>query len=216
MSRQLRLGLTQRVSIDQNTGERRDGLDQRWAGLLGAYDYLVIPLANLLVDPISSVKDLRLDGIVLTGGNDLAFVPNATDPAPERDALESVLLEYAAERKLPVLGVCRGMQMMAKYYGAQVVAVQNHVVPKHSIAAQPGSVIPFGQAEYVNSYHNLGLFRDGLVGDLVACALASDGTVEAITHRQLPHWGIMWHMERGTPSPRDREILTRLFRSTGR
>lgn len=216
MSRQLRLGLTQRVSTNQDTGERRDGLDQRWAELMGGYGYLVIPLANLLVNPISTVKELRLDGIVLTGGNDLAAVPNSTDPAPERDALESVLLGYAAETRLPVLGVCRGMQMMTSHYDAQVVAVQNHVVSEHRISAQPGSVIPLALAEDVNSYHNYGLFRDGLGSELVACALASDGTVEAVAHRHLPHWGIMWHMERGTPSARDREILVRLFGSTKR
>lgn len=214
MSRQLRLGLTQRVSIDRNTGERRDGLDQRWAELMGAYGYLVIPLANLLVEPISSVKELRLDGIVFTGGNDLASIADSTDPAPERDALESVLLEYAAEKRLPVLGVCRGMQMMANYYGAQVVAVRGHVLQEHRIAAQPGTVMPLAQAEHVNSYHNFGLLGAGLGDQLVACALAGDGTVEAMTHRHLPHWGIMWHMERGTPSPRDREILARLFRGT--
>jgi len=211
MSKPLRLGLTQRVAVDPNTGERRDCLDQRWAELLGAYGYLAVPLPNLAAGPPMLAQELGLGGIVLTGGNDLASVPNGADPAPERDALESELLRYAVANALPVLGVCRGMQMMAHFFGAPVVAVQDHVLPEHSISLQPGTPMPLARVERVNSFHRFGIASDRLGGELVAGALAGDGTVEAMTHRHLPQWGIMWHPERGTPSPRDREIFARLF-----
>ena len=216
MSRQLRLGLTQRVAVDADSGERRDCLDQRWAELLGAYGYLVVPLPNLVADPAAVVKDLGLHGMVLTGGNDLASVPNGADPAPERDALESELLRYAAAIRLPVLGVCRGMQMMAHHFGTPVVAVQDHVLPEHPIAMQTGTPMPLAPVERVNSYHHFGLLSERLGGEFVACALAGDGTVEALMHRHLPQWGIMWHPERGAPSPRDREIFARLFGVAGK
>jgi putative glutamine amidotransferase len=152
---------------------------------------------------------------VLTGGNDLASVPGATDTAPERDALELRLLQHAARKPLPVLGVCRGMQIMAQHYGASVVAVRGHVRVEHGITAEAASLMPLPIVDSVNSFHNYGIAREGLGPELVACAVASDGTVEAFAHRRLRHWGVMWHIERGAPSARDRAILDRLFGASG-
>jgi N5-(cytidine 5'-diphosphoramidyl)-L-glutamine hydrolase len=211
VNRRARLGLTQRVVTEIISGERRDVLDQRWTCLLESYGYLAVPLPNRLVDPALALDALALDGLILTGGNDLAAVAGATDPAPERDALELRLLELAGDRCLPVLGVCRGMQIMARHYGAAVVGVSGHVVREHRIKAQPSSTIPLDAVEAVNSYHNFGVMRTGLGPDLVACALAEDGTVEAMAHRRLPHWAVMWHIERGAPTGRDRDILDALF-----
>lgn len=64
----------------------------------------------------------------------------------------------------------------------------------------------------VNSYHNFGVYPDGLGPYLQAVATAPDGSVEAVAHKHLPQWAIMWHPERPPHDPRDGELLRTLFR----
>ena len=119
----LKVGLTQRVEVIQDTNERRDCLDQAWTRLLVDNGYLPIPLPNRVEDVDTLIAELEIDGIILTGGNDLSHLTGATNTAPERDAFERRLLERCADLDIPVLGVCRGMQMMVAHFGGELVAV---------------------------------------------------------------------------------------------
>ena len=78
----LRVGLTQRVDLQRE--ERRDCLDQAWSSLLIENSMLPIPLPNHTADPGALLRELQLDGVVLTGGNDLAAVAQGPGVAPER------------------------------------------------------------------------------------------------------------------------------------
>jgi putative glutamine amidotransferase len=207
----IRLGLTQRVDVAPGHGERRDALDQAWAPLLLENGFLPLPLPNCASDAKLLVAELSLDGVILTGGNDLAHLPDANRPAPERDRFESRLLEVCAERGLPVLGVCRGLQKLVAEGGGTLVRVEGHVAAPHALRASPRSDIPLSDREAVNSFHHMGVHPDGLPPELEAVAFAPDGSVEAAVHRTLPWWGIMWHPERGPRDPRDLDLLRARF-----
>lgn len=191
---------TQRVEIQEGYGERRDCADQRWAELLFACGFLPIPVPNQAGLVPALLEALKPVGIVLTGGNDLAAYGG---DAPERDQTEARLLEYAAAHHVPVLGVCRGMQMIHDYFGGRLESVQNHVRVKHSLQFE-------GKQQTVNSYHNLGIRKAGAA--FRADALAEDGVIEAMTHKHLPIRAIMWHPEREQPfTMQDKELICKLM-----
>ncbi len=202
------IGLTQRVNNLKNRQERRDCLDQAWTHLLLKIGMLAVPLANCLQDVETVVLKLRLAGIILTGGNDLAYLAGAKNPAPERDDFEHKLLRVCAKRNIPVLGVCRGMQMLVVHYGGEIVALRGHVATCHSLTARRRNVISLGNRQKVNSFHNFGVRTDKIGDDLTVMATAADGTVEAVAHKKFPQFGIMWHPER-TPFDKNDEMMIR-------
>lgn len=207
----LRLGLTQRVVVVESRGERRDALDQAWTECLAAMGYLPVPLPNSIACLERLVDALGLDGFVLTGGNDLGHLPGARDPAPERDALEHRLIDLAAARSLPLLGVCRGFQMLVTHHGGALAPVKRHAGTTHSIVSRAHPSVPLSDRATVNSFHDFGV-REDFVGDaLRILATAPDGTVEAVAHRELPQWGVLWHPERAPRDHRDAELFQALF-----
>ena len=132
-----RIAITQRVHDLADRGERRDALDQAWTPWIEAGGDVAIPVPNRLDDPVAFVRELAVDALVLTGGNDLAHLPGAQNPAPERDATERALLDHARDTGLPVLAVCRGMQMLVDFWGGAVTRVDGHVAQVHEIVVHP-------------------------------------------------------------------------------
>jgi len=191
-----RIALTQRVEQVPGYGEKRDCLDQQWARLLISLGYCPVPLANLVDDVALYVATLQLDGVILTGGNDLCDSEGGSNLAPERDRFEHLLLEVCAERRLPVLGVCRGLQLMNVHYGGSVTPVHNHVNRRHQVSLAQGFLDGGSRSIHVNSFHQFGVCDSGRSSQLKATAWAEDGTIEAMVHKSLPQLAVMWHPER--------------------
>ncbi|MDA2808741.1 gamma-glutamyl-gamma-aminobutyrate hydrolase family protein [Nocardiopsis suaedae] len=159
-----------------------------------------------------------LDALVLAGGGDIAPDRYGAAPAdatagvdPGRDASEFALFEEALGRRLPVLGVCRGLQVMNVARGGtlhqhlpDVVGGNGHrkrtaVFDPHTVRVAPGSRTAgiLGRTELeVPTYHHQGL--DTLGEGLVATAWAEDGIVEAVEFTGEPRaLGVQWHPEMG-------------------
>lgn len=193
------VALTQRVIHDQATGERRDGLDQRWWSFLAACGLTPLALPNHLPTARRMVETLRPTGAILTGGGDLSALGGDT---PERDAVETWLIDRAAAG-MPVLGVCRGMQAILHRWGTVMGPVADHVRTEHPLTGPLGG-------RRVNSFHNLGAYD--LPAPLDVLARAPDGVVEAVSHRTAPILGIMWHPERHEGfDPRDVALFVNHF-----
>jgi putative glutamine amidotransferase len=183
------VAVTQRMVVDPPHGTRRDCLDQVWVKFLLGCGLLPIPIPNS-VDAALNICD-NVHGIVLTGGNDLAAYGG---DAPERDQTETALLELAERRDLPVLGVCRGMQMIQHRFGARLERVQGHVAPRQRISID-------GRSVEVNSFHNFGATE--VHPPLKTWAIADDGVIKAVRHAGRPMIGVMWHPERREPFAAD-------------
>lgn len=208
----MRIAVTQRVEVVKTYGERRDCLDQQWGAFLEGLGLTPVAVPNGLSQPAIWMDALGIEGLLLTGGNDLSILPGAGNPAPERDQTEAALLDAAKERNLPVLGVCRGMQMINHWLGGQLVPVEGHTAVRHGLKLLSGAV-DFIDFRDVNSFHDWGMQADSLASGLTARCEAPDGTVEAYTHDTLPWAGIMWHPERETPfTGPDQQLFLRLFR----
>jgi putative glutamine amidotransferase len=204
-----RIGITQRVEDVAGRDERRDCLDQAWTPLLCEAGLWPVPLPNTIADPGRLVADLGIEGLVLTGGNDLAGLAHAENTAPERDRLEGALLDCACRNGLPVLGVCRGMQFIVRHFGGTLRPVEGHVATRHPIEDR-GSPFPVPGGP-VNSFHQWGAESGDLGGGLEPAAMALDGTVEAAFHEEHAIWCVMWHPERPPADGSATALLQALF-----
>ena len=185
------IAMTQRVDCIESVGERRDALSQEWTILAEACGFLPLILPNHLPTVRELLEFRKPDGFILTGGNDLACYDGS---APERDELEQFLIQYSVEQRIPLLGVCRGMQMILNQFGTKLQKVEGHIRVEHVLS----------NGDQVNSFHSWGAVE--CQKPLAPVAWSSDGVLEGVTHRDCP-WirGIMWHPERYHP-PRERDI----------
>ena len=167
--------------------------------------------AENLEDVSGLMNALSLDGVIMTGGNDLDGLPCGVNTAPQRDAFERELLSYCTKRNIPLLGVCRGLQMLVAHYGGMLVREPRHVACCHPIDIEPDFTAIFGKRDQVNSYHDWGILKEGLCADLQIAATAPNQTVEAVVHKKYPQMGIMWHPERVPADERDVQLIHELF-----
>jgi N5-(cytidine 5'-diphosphoramidyl)-L-glutamine hydrolase len=181
------VAVTQRTAVIGQHGEIRDTLDQRLTGWLGRCGFLVVPVPNFVAADGSGgvtalrswIEQLSPVGVVLSGGDDPGLDQH-------RDQLEFGLLGMAKDMGLPVLGICRGMQIMARWAGGPLVQVSGHAGERHKISGE--------LTGEVNSFHDLGLLE--APAGFEVTARADDGVVEGIRHSDLPWEGWMWHPER--------------------
>lgn len=190
------IGITQRVDVTEKK-ERRNSLDQRWIDLLMRCDLNPIILPNHLESLRLLIQNISFSGFVLSGGNDLHFY---SGDAPERDEVELFLISYAIDRRLPLLGVCRGMQVIHHYFGDSLKQVEGHAGAHHAITS----------GHQVNSYHHLAVAST----TLQVCEQSKDGVIESTRHPDYPILGVMWHPERENPfREEDIQLIQGFFRS---
>lgn len=191
-----RIGLTQRSHAVQGYTERRDMLDQRWAVLIERLGGCALPLSNSVQEVDAYLDALQLDALILTGGNDLADLPGAVDGAPERDRFEAAAYHHFLQRGKPVLGVCRGAQMINHLAGGRLARVSGHAGSRHALIWADVAPAYWDRPVEVNSYHGWAIPADGLASGMEALAWAPDGTVEAFRAYQAQVNAIVWHPER--------------------
>ena len=109
-----RILVTMRTTVVESYNERRDSIDQRWANFLCECGLLPIFAPNNPALLVSLLQTIKPDGVLFTGGDDLVRYSGG---APERDEVETILYQLCITEGIPLLGVCRGMQIIAKYFG---------------------------------------------------------------------------------------------------
>ena len=190
------LGITQRVQVVPLHNERRDCLDQRWWDVAQTLGFIPVPLPNVPDVRLKSfLKPIKISAIIFSGGNSLGFIDaSSPDAAFERDNFELNLIKWALDSNIPILGVCRGMQIINHYYGGSLKALNNHVDTRHTVTFC-GKLSGESSRE-VNSYHNWGISNSNLGDKLEPLALADDDTIESFQHFSDRVAGMMWHPER--------------------
>ena len=158
-----------------------------------------------------------VDGLLFSGGSDIdpSFYdaephPSVNGTRPDRDRAELALMQAALDRELPVLAVCRGMEIMNVACGGDivqhlpdVVGHEDHkhtpgVFGDHEVDLEPRSRLGtiLGERAPVKSHHHQGVGRLGQ--GLVESAWAEDGTIEGIENPSRPFaLGVLWHPEQG-------------------
>jgi putative glutamine amidotransferase len=213
---------------------------------IGLYANYVEALVRAGVTPVlvtpahdaQAITDLvgACSGLVLSGGEDVDPSLYGEDPSPQlgtvnaqRDQSELRALDAAVERNIPVLGICRGHQLLNVYFGGtlcqdiptamgeafshvQITPWGSH---HHEATVEPGSHLAEALGRDVleiNSYHHQAI-RD-LAPALEVSVRADDGLVEAVESREH-RWivGVQWHPERHEASAGDSDPNLRLFRA---
>jgi len=174
---------------------------------------LLVPPAE---DAIDETLDV-LDGLLFSGGSDIDPSlygaephPSVNGTRPDRDRAELALMEAAFARQMPVLAVCRGMEVMNVARGGdivqhlpEIVGHEDHkhtlgVFGDHEVDVESESLLGslLGERAPVKSHHHQGVGRLG--EGLVESAWAEDGTIEGIEDPSRRFaLGVLWHPEQG-------------------
>ena len=184
------------------------------------------------LEPTKAALGPNVVGLVLPGGGDISPLFYKSDPhprtrsrSPRRDQFEMTLLEQALERDLPVLAICRGMQLLNVLLGgnldqnlADTEGRLDHdrdrprAEPAHGLRTKPGSILAeiLGERNQVNSHHHQGL--NEVADELEEIAWADDGVLEGVVMPSRT-WvvGVQWHPEAMASTDRQELDLFRRF-----
>ena len=158
-------------------------------------------------------QDYRYDGVVITGGHDIDPVLYTAEPEvvpkydPERDALEAAIIDDALAHRLPLLGICRGAQLLNARRGGNLyqelrsqrrkTSNRRTVLPLKTLDIVPGSRLAelFGtERAQINSLHNQAINQLGQ--QLQVSGRDLDGIIQSIEDPDHPFLlGVQWHPE---------------------
>lgn len=208
------------IGLTTYAEEARFGVNETFAAVLPLSYVRAVHASGgraVLITPDAPDVDALdgLDGIVFTGGSDVDPVRYGETPhptayvRPERDAAELLFLRAAIDADLPVLGVCRGMQLMTVGYGGRlhqhlpdVLGHDRHRPvsgPKfgeHPVRLAPGSAGHriLGESVVVNSFHHQGVKDPGRLRATGWCP--EDALIEAVEDPERTFVvGVQWHPE---------------------
>lgn len=196
--------------------ETCDSLSQDWVRFLIGLRVEPLLVPNGLADPAQYCRQMNVQGILLTSGNDIGPQPGeewlpSGSVAQDRDRTEEALIQYSVSSGIPLMGICRGMQFTNTYFGGTLVRDlarwtqgEKHVASYHRVKiVDPSFRDRLGvDALSTNSFHNQGVTEETLAPGLKVIAKSDAGVVEALYHPELPLLGIQWHPERKNPDPR--------------
>jgi putative glutamine amidotransferase len=225
------------TTLDLAAGSHRRAAVFLYTGYIAALEYA--GLTPILVTPAHDAVSVEailglVDGLVLSGGEDvdpIRYGETARLPLdsilPARDEVELAAVGRALARDIPVLGICRGCQVLNVALGGTLWQDLPSELPgtighsqtdgyhrrTHDVVPEPGSrlhAIAGGHTLHINSFHHQAVKHLGR--DLRVVARADDGLVEAIEHRSYP-WllGVQWHPERSEATAPASDPDLRLF-----
>ena len=195
-----------KIGITSNIKEYYKGyidfLDHYWIDYFGKKksDYNLIPNNIYLSEKI--LKKINL--LILTGGNDI--ISNKKESLT-RNKIEKNLIKKAIKKKIPILGICRGAQLLNISFGGKIKKVRNHMRTRHNIYIEKNDIIK-KKILNVNSFHNFGIEKNNLSKKFDRIAFDKEKNIEMFISKKNKIIGVMWHPER----EKNKKILTDLIK----
>jgi len=152
------------------------------------------------ISDIHSIEKLTPNLILLPGGGDvpIQYYESSVDVIPQnhRDSNELLLIDYAIKRDIPILGICRGMQMLNGYFSGKITRCSKHdihpVAENHAIKTTND-----GSLYMTNSFHQDVIHSNYLSPSFRAIAVhETENHIEAMVGIEHYILGIQWHPER--------------------
>ena len=211
ISNKPQIAISLRIVKAENYDETRDALSHDWPKLLEELGLVPIYIPNKLSNIVKYLSNFQIDGLILSGGDNLG-------KDPERDDTEKELLQHAISKKIPTLGICRGLQLINGHFGGRLTKNQSnsHIGKNHEldIVDEKFRKILNCKKIITNSFHKNTISTPQLSPNLRPIAIHTvDHTVEAAFHETLPIVGLMWHPERNS-GKFDKQIISSIFKKT--
>lgn len=212
----MRCGISMHIKPEFNSWG--DFLYREYITFFGRQGLELVCLPNACEDIGACMRRMRLDGLILSGGNDVHADPSdkaALLASRVRNSQERKLLSCAIREKLPVFGICRGMQFINHYFkGSLVTGIPRHVREVHALKIRDISlVLMTGKEKFsVNSFHRQAVRVDEVSPALSIAAESPDGYVEALFHKKLPIFAVQWHPERAGGDTSANKAIAKAFR----
>lgn len=207
-----KLVLSMRVTEASNYYEKRNTLAYDYIDFFENIGFIVIPLPNNTNHINEYIDDLNVDGVVLTGGNNVSpklygVQEDLESVYQERDSIEHDLLNISIKKGIPLLGICRGFHYINVYFGGSIFHdLKNHVAKNHKLISDKKLLSGID----INSFHNQAIFKKNLSKQLKSIAHTDDGVVEAFIHQNHKIMGIQWHPERQKVN-QDKQLILNFF-----
>lgn len=214
------------IGITTDFKDKHNSIEEVYSRAVTGYGGLpvLIPTVENQTEYLTSIVS-RIDGLLIPGSRDMDPRHYNEEPHPklnpmneERTAAEYIVLESALDNKLPILGICGGMQFINVFFGGSLYQDIQDLV-ENPLVHEKGAVHPVKLDEeselykivrkndfIVNSYHHQAVNR---IGDkLSASAHTSDGIVEGLESEEHSLLAVQWH-----PELEDSDISKKIFES---
>ena len=194
MKKNLTIGITSRVENISEFNDRRDALSHEWSRIFNELNVIPIFIPNYLKNLDLFLEKFDFDLLILSGGDNIG-------DSKERDHTEKRIIDYSIKEKIPVLGICRGMQVLNNFFSGTLEKTfdKKHVATRHTINfLNPLFTKEFQNSSIdVNSFHNNIIKHENLGKNLEVFSIYdNDETIEGFFHKSYYMLGVMWHPER--------------------
>ncbi|MDH6358507.1 membrane dipeptidase [Parabacteroides sp. PF5-9] len=195
-----------------------------------------VPLLIPVMTDLPALTEIvsHIDGLLLSGGGDINPLYLSDEPIPQlqdvdtfRDEYDLILIRLASNRQIPIMGICRGHQMLNVAFGGSIYQDIHSQIdyellkhsqslsreyPSHSVFLEKGETklrsILKEETVLVNSFHHQAIKE--IAPGFISTATAPDGINEGMEHPELPILSVQWHPEAMTSNAD--ELMLELFR----
>ena len=174
--------------------ENRDSISSDWSNFIMKFfpgsTFIFIP--NIEEDVINYIINENINVVIFTGGDDIGQFPL-------RDKTENILIDYTVRKNIPIIAICRGLQLIHNYFDGETVLgspdfQKIHKSARHFIETQ-------GMIKDVNSFHSNVLDEKSISDKFeIFARCQADRTIEGIRNENI--LAMMWHPERDNKNAR--------------
>ena len=183
-----------KIGITSNIKEYYKGyidfIDHYWLNYFEKknINYYLVPNKKKLSK--KKIKEINL--LIIPGGND---VSNVLKTSKIRNIIEKDLIKICFKKKIPILGICRGAQLLNKSFGGKISKIKKHMRTRHNIFFTNREIIKKNFLN-VNSFHNDGIKKNDLSKSFKILASDKHQNIEMFISNNKKIIGTMWHPER--------------------